>query len=230
MRNAADAGGVDARLTAPEVYTGLLSCDQCEGMRVVLRFYSGRSYHLQVRHRSPSAPVLESAGRYRDHRNFRTLLPDRSLPEGFPARFSMAEGTMTVSGQATAPGEPGVLSKNNPGITGKQWMLTSIPGSDVKAEPGPGGIPFLRLETAGDRFSGSGGCNRLSGNYSTGEGNRLGFHRIASTKMACRDLPLEPLFLERLQQTASFLISGDTLELSGGNGATLLRFRVDYLE
>ena len=109
------------------------------------------------------------------------------------------------------------------------WRLVEI----VDA-PQPVGAPAAQappahlLLHAGDaRLSGSGGCNRLAGQYRL-EGDRLRFTGLDATLRLCLDGGFsEAAFFERLPKVASYRQQGRMLELRGADGAPLLRLRAE---
>ena len=92
-------------------------------------------------------------------------------------------------------------------LIGGGWLLTEIAGQTVAAnEQRP---PFL-VFGADNHVSGSGGCNRLSGEYHLASG-QLHFSRLISTRMACLDMRTETALLAVLPTVSSCALS------EGGN-------------
>jgi heat shock protein HslJ len=87
--------------------------------------------------------------------------------------------------------------------------------------------PHLLLHPADSRASGSTGCNEFSGGYrSSGPPDSLRFDKVVSTLRACIDPELdrqERAFLDALNATRTWRVTGDTLVLSGEAGP-LVRF------
>lgn len=89
--------------------------------------------------------------------------------------------------------------------------------------------PSLVLHADNHRVAGSGGCNRLMGSYVV-EGRTLHFNHMASTKMACPEgMQQEQAFLDALNNTATWKIAGEHLELYDDQGTTLARFEATHL-
>jgi putative lipoprotein len=105
----------------------------------------------------------------------------------------------------------------------REWKLAW-----VEAFPSiPAGVatPTLRFE-AGDRMGGRTGCNSAGGTY-TVDGDRLTIGNIISTKRACAAQAgnqLEVAYLGALEQTRSFRIVDEKLELLDGSGSVVARF------
>jgi heat shock protein HslJ len=72
-------------------------------------------------------------------------------------------------------------------IYGLVWRLLSINDVDVSAPQA-----HLEFDDKSGRFSGHGGCNRISGDLK-GEGSKIKFERAMSTKRACVDTRLQQI-------------------------------------
>jgi heat shock protein HslJ len=103
-------------------------------------------------------------------------------------------------------------------LFGKRWKLTEIRGNAVKAEP------YIEFDREKGRFSGFGGCNRISGGFEVSD-NNLKLSQVISTKMACLDAAAnqtEADFLRELTGTLRFEIHDDVLRLYAGDDAVLI--------
>jgi heat shock protein HslJ len=108
-------------------------------------------------------------------------------------------------------------------LQGVEWMLTHISGKSIGA-PDPKNRPSITLPSDQPRFSGSGGCNRISGSYQL-KGSTLTFGATTATQMACTTgMETETAFLGALGQVASWRISGRVLELLDARGQVVARF------
>jgi putative lipoprotein len=93
-----------------------------------------------------------------------------------------------------------------------EWRLVKLNGRTVSITTNKM-RPRLRFDRDDHRVSGSGGCNRVSGSYQR-NGEQIRFSQMASTRMACFDgMETEAQFLRALEQTRSWRIVGDQLEL-----------------
>jgi heat shock protein HslJ len=102
-------------------------------------------------------------------------------------------------------------------LFGKKWKLTEIRGNSVKAEP------YIEFDREKGRFSGSGGCNRISGGFEVSD-NILKLSQVISTKMACLDAAAnqtEADFLRELTGALRFEIRDDVLRLYAGDDLVL---------
>lgn len=116
--------------------------------------------------------------------------------------------------QAATPGNSG-------DITGKKWTLTQMNEGTISNS----GV-WLELDAAKKRFHGKGGCNNISGGYTTA-GDKITFSQAMSTRMACPDTDVmrrEADFLKQLGgHTFNYTVSGETISLYE-NGKIVLQF------
>jgi copper homeostasis protein (lipoprotein) len=110
-----------------------------------------------------------------------------------------------------------------PTIEGKTWRLVELPGH-VLAATGPAKAPFLVLDGATKRVSGSAGCNRFNGTYEL-SGSSLRFGPLAATRMMCPPemMAVEDALLKALSAGAAWSLQDGTLVLTRG-GQTIARF------
>jgi heat shock protein HslJ len=119
------------------------------------------------------------------------------------------------------PGESCGARMTTAALTGTFWTLTRL-GEDAVIVAEPERRPNLTLAADG-RLAGYDGCNRMAGSYQVA-GQSIAFGQLASTKMACVDgMELEAAFAAALDQTRSYRILGQHLELLGSNGDLLAR-------
>jgi heat shock protein HslJ len=71
---------------------------------------------------------------------------------------------------------------------------------------------YINFEPHEKRFSGNGGCNQISGNYSLGKKN-IHFSEVISTKMSCEDIAFENSFLSTLNSIDRYEVRGNDLLL-----------------
>ena len=71
---------------------------------------------------------------------------------------------------------------------------------------------YLNFEVGQKRFTGNGGCNQISGNY-TLDKNEINFGEITSSKMSCTDIDFENVFLSTLSSINRYEVKGNDLVL-----------------
>lgn len=106
----------------------------------------------------------------------------------------------------------------------RDWRLVAVTG--FQSIPDGATTPTARFATDG-RFAANTGCNSAGAAY-TVEGDRLTIRPLLATKRACADPEgnsLESAYLEAIEQTRSFRIANDRLELLSGEGTVVAQFR-----
>lgn len=109
-------------------------------------------------------------------------------------------------------------------LTGS-WRLANMttPGFPTPMLPSTD----LTAEFSGGRISGSGGCNRFNGSYTT-KGNQLSIGPLASTFKACEESVMnqESTFLKALQAAERYEVTSDGLQIfyKTDEGTGVLRF------
>jgi heat shock protein HslJ len=109
---------------------------------------------------------------------------------------------------------------------GGQWELVLIsPGNKPLDQKFSSRKAELNFETESGRVSGSTGCNRFSGSYST-DGRNFSFGKdMALTKMACPGYD-EQEFIETLHQVNRYLIHENRLQLLRNSEVLMVFTRV----
>lgn len=107
--------------------------------------------------------------------------------------------------------------------TGRRWVLTEMKGVPVQLSGGRRDA-YLNFDAAEKKFTGNGGCNQVSGNYSLDKKN-IRFGEVISTKMSCPDIEFENTFLSTLSSIDHFEQRGNDLLLKKKKDV-LLRFTV----
>jgi heat shock protein HslJ/uncharacterized membrane protein len=153
--------------------------------------------------------------------------------------------TMTLSGQECYDDMSGdtftykvIVELNNPGDKNykkfegcgryvpnyklnRTWILKKIGENDVIDSNYNRGLPSISFDIEKNRFSGSGGCNRIMG-YVSAEADRIRFSKVASTKMACDNLDLEKEFLSALENSVNYVVMGNQLMLANPDKVLLV--------
>lgn len=98
-------------------------------------------------------------------------------------------------------------------LRGTRWLPHRLAGQPVT--PAADKELYLQLHTADEQAEGLAGCNRFRGSFELPVVGQLRFGPLLATKMACPDLPTETSFMNALNATRTYQISGDTLRLYG---------------
>jgi heat shock protein HslJ len=128
------------------------------------------------------------------------------------------------SGATTASRDPaGDVRGSNPSLTGTHWTLLAV--GDTPLEPGATmREPFITLDAAEDRLSGSNGCNLVFARF-TLRADAIEFSGIGATKMACaKGMEIETAFHDALSRAARYRIVKQQMELADPAGRVVARF------
>ena len=144
----------------------------------------------------------------------------RGQPPGVPAatttyemRVQRTDGGVETR-QVTITVTPG-----NP-LANTNWSLQSLNVNQI-----PVGIDTDDRFSPANTVTGNGGCNQFNGPYSV-NGQSLRIGPLASTSMACESgiSTQEQAYLQALQSTSSFELTGNQLILRDGGGREVARF------
>lgn len=109
-------------------------------------------------------------------------------------------------------------------ITDRKWKLVELYGKPV-ADQVNGKMPSLQLHTTDSRYSATGGCNGIGGNFSLESNGRIKFSAGMSTKMACDNMEVENELTKALMTADNYSLSGEDLSLNKARMAPLARFK-----
>lgn len=109
----------------------------------------------------------------------------------------------------------------NASLTDGYWKLITLKDVDVShvEMTDEASLVFLEEES---RVAGSNGCNRIGGFYTLGDNNALSFSQLMNTQMACPPNDIEGPFMDVMQSTEAYSISGNTLTLTSSMSETPL--------
>lgn len=108
----------------------------------------------------------------------------------------------------------------------RNWILKKLGDKDVNENDYKNGMPSVSFDIGKNRFSGSGGCNRILGAVNA-EGGTLKFGNVASTMMACSNLDLEKEFLTALGNTVNYKLIGNQLILADPDKVLMVLYDPD---
>jgi heat shock protein HslJ len=108
-------------------------------------------------------------------------------------------------------------------LEGNTWQLDVFAvGPEPKTVPADVSI-YVKFEAG--KLEGNGGCNRVGGQY-TLSGNMLSVSQLFSTKMYCdQSQQWETMFMQMLEKSGSYTLSGETLEIQCGEMGNLVFHR-----
>jgi heat shock protein HslJ len=154
------------------------------------------------------------------------LVACQSEPLGHSARATELGATRAcgITPSATLSGDIPCAHQalDKASLTGSYWRPVEIDKKAVRVKAGQR-EPHIVLESE-HRMRGFGGCNQIQGGYEV-QGNGLRFIGTATTRMFCEgSMEQEARFLLAMEATATYAITGDTLELYDASGRPLARF------
>ena len=113
-------------------------------------------------------------------------------------------------------------------LAGTSWLVNFVSAgsedgtvSSLESQPVEQTLSF----DADGKFNGNAGCNNYFGNFEVEE-NKLSLGAIGSTKMACPEevMTAETAFLTALEKSATYQITGNSLQIRDADGNTLVIF------
>jgi copper homeostasis protein (lipoprotein) len=123
-----------------------------------------------------------------------------------------------------SPGETCGARFSSVPLESTYWKLVRLGGKSITVTPKQR-EPYFVLDSKTKRIAGFGGCNRFTGTYQQ-NGDRLTLGKMAMTFMACpEEMETERDFVGVLEQTKSWKILGDRLELFDSGGSFLARLQ-----
>ncbi len=94
----------------------------------------------------------------------------------------------------------------------KYWRLVELNGAPVVKDPLATREAHMILK--GTQVNGNAGCNSYFGTFEIKADNGIGFGKMGSTMMACKDMQLEKQFLDALTNANTYSINGNQLSIS----------------
>lgn len=109
-------------------------------------------------------------------------------------------------------------------LVGQRWELILL-GTDEYWQGQQPAYFMVSPDNGRLRLTGSNGCNRLTGEVTLGEGQRIDFGNLASTRMACPGTPQADQVNALLSQAYRYLIDHDRLVFFGPDSLVLGAFQ-----
>jgi heat shock protein HslJ len=133
--------------------------------------------------------------------------------------YAIAGTQLTLSGDGK---ELFAYTAGATGVAGTSWKVTGVNNGKGGVVTSSGTAKLTAVFASDGQFSGFGGCNQLSGPYTTSGANGLKIGPLASTRKLCGGDAdqLEAEYTAALQSVAKYSISGGTLTMRDGAGAT----------
>jgi len=144
------------------------------------------------------------------------------LTKGAPSKVEIVverAGTGARRPPRNPPPDAAVLSAT-------PWKLTAVGDAPALSPPASAAAAEIAFDRENGKITGSTGCNHFFGTFDAGEESSLKLVPVGQTLMACNGETdsQEKAFLDALRATASYRVSGKTLELLGAGGRVIARF------
>lgn len=107
---------------------------------------------------------------------------------------------------------------------GKHLTVVEMMGTPVQTSGSPSDAHLI-FNSENGLINGSGGCNRIFGNYSLDKNKSIRFSEIGATKMACQNMNFESRFLDLLDQVRYYEFKDDMMLLKSGRKDVILKLK-----
>lgn len=108
-------------------------------------------------------------------------------------------------------------------LRGTHWNLTEIAGRKI-----PDSLTnkqmYILLKVGSNQVAGNGACNAFTGSYKLGDGKRIIFSQMISTRVMCPTIKYEDEFMKALTASDHYDVSSDTLNLKHGDDVIVATF------
>ena len=215
-------------------YRGVLPCANCEGIETELTLNKNKTYDLITRRIGKGdLGVKANTGSFSWDKAGNTITLGGIKPETQPAYYVVGENIVT---QLDLQGKPidgdlaakYILKKGAPSIEEKYWKLATLYGNAVAPEKGDRKEAHIILKAEGNRLSGSGGCNTISGDYLLSKDNGIKFSKLVATQMECPVMDNEGHLMKILEMVDGYTLNGDTLEIHKAKMVPVAKFIAVY--
>jgi putative lipoprotein len=152
---------------------------------------------------------------------FASHFPYPVITKGAPSKVEI----LLEAAGAGARRPPRTPPPADPALSAAPWKLEAV-GETPAVSMAPAAAARLAFDPAKGRITGSTGCNHFFGTYTAAEESALKLKPLGQTLMACSGETgaQEKALLDALRVTASYRISGKTLELLDDGGRVVARF------
>lgn len=96
------------------------------------------------------------------------------------------------------------------------WMVTRLKDMDNF-----GRNPMIKIDLSQNEINGNTSCNRFSAKIVVND-NSVDISELSSTKMMCRNIEVETVFMDALERISSYTIKNDKLQLLDENKELLI--------
>ena len=197
-------------------YTGTLPCEDCDGKQTTITLKKDLSYAVEIKHITKSAKLFPQEGTFEWNKEGNKItLKDI---QNAPASYLVGENALIpLDANGDRVKDNIILTKQGTNttlpITETRWILQEMMGKQVEVNTDKSKPFFILLRASDDRVVAFAGCNSIASPYEITENNSLKFGNLMSTMMACENMETEATLNKVLEQTKSYKIKGNKLQL-----------------
>ncbi len=215
------------------VYTGIVPCADCEGIKTVLRIDTNSNYQLETSYIGKEENIETKSGKFSWDKSGGVITLNGLSKTIHPTYYLVGENQLI---QLDLKGKPitselsskYILKKEQNPIIEKYWKLVEINGKAISPPAEGQREAHLILKSLNNRVTGNGGCNGYGGTYEILPGNRIKFSQVISTMMACPNLNDENELFKVLEKADNYSYNNDTMTLNKARMAPLAKFVAVY--
>lgn len=106
-------------------------------------------------------------------------------------------------------------------LTAKGWNVVEIVTPDTIVNLMPERGAWIVFSDSTSQISGNGGCNTFMGTFDAPTDSTIVITPLGATMMLCDDMEFEGLYMQSLPLVTRFVVTDNTLTLTGADGLTL---------
>ncbi len=244
-----NAGGVQSKPEVPVgdnsmnsldwagVYKGTMPCADCEGIVTEIILNQNSTFILGRKYLGKSEAVVSSNGTFTWNKAGNTIILNEAGNDAKHNQYLVGENSLTKLDADGKKIESSFVAMYelkkvaiDVGITDKYWKLVELNGQKIPTPEVGGKEAHFVMSSSEKKIHGNNGCNGFNGSYELMEGNRIQFSKIATTMMACMNVPYENEYLKVFEMADNYTIQGNTLSLNKARIAPLARFEAVALK
>ena len=107
---------------------------------------------------------------------------------------------------------------------GRHLTVVEMAGTPVQTSGSPNDAHLI-FNSDNGIINGSGGCNRIFGDYTLDRKKSIRFSEVGATRMTCQNQPFEDRFLDLLDRVRYYEIQGDMMLLKNSKKDVILKLQ-----
>lgn len=204
------------------LYSGSLPCPDCNGILTKLELNNDNSYSLERIYLGKSEQAQKTEGTFNWNKEGSVI----TLAHPENQKFRVIEGKLVqldengnrYGGQDADRYQLLMIDL----LADQSWQLAAMNGIEIETAIFSK-IPYIQFNTKENKASGFAGCNTFNGSY-TKQGGHIKFDPMMSTKMACDQIDSENQFMNGLEESDTYTVSGNRLILFSKDKKPVLEF------